>query len=270
MIKLSAALFRRQPRAEYADYMERAIWNHILASQHPGTGQVCYYVSLRPGGEKRFMGLFDWTCCNGTGMENHARYGDYIFYHSHDALWVNQYIASEVDWKEKGVRVRLETEFPRQDSVRLTVNCAKPARFALRLRQPRWLAGPMVVEVNGEAVEVVSQPASYTSMEREWNDGDVVEFKLPMALRTEAMPDNANRIAAFYGPILLAGDLGQRDEAVPVIVAEKRPLSSWLSATDNPIEFRTMGVGRPVDVEMAPFYQTYDCHYSVYWDVMTA
>jgi hypothetical protein len=117
---------------------------------------------------------------------------------------------------------------------------------------------------------VKSQPEAYASIDRLWYDGDVVEFKLPMALRTEAMPDNSNRIAAFYGPILLAGDLGQRDESVPVFVTEKRPLSSWLAAVDDSLRFRTTDVGRPTDVAMTPFYQTFDHRYSVYWDVMTA
>jgi DUF1680 family protein len=270
MLKLSAALFRREPRARYADYMERAIWNHILASQHPETGQVCYYVSLRPGGQKRFMGLFDWTCCNGTGMENHARYGDYIFYHSDDALWVNQFIASEVDWKDKGVRVRLETEFPRSEEVCLRFSMRAPTKFALHVRRPHWSQGPLTATVNGERVAVKSERQRYATIDREWRDGDLVELKLPLSLRTEAMPDNPNRIAAFYGPILLAGDLGQRDEAVPVLVTEGKPLASWLAGGDQPLKFHTAGVGKPVDVAMAPFYQTYDRRYTVYWDLMTA
>ena len=128
----------------------------------------------------------------------------------------------------------------------------------------------MLVEVNGEAVAIESQPAAYANIDREWSGGDVAEFKLPMALRMEAMPDNPNRIATFYGPILLAGDLGQLDEAVPVLVTEEKPLASWLTGADQPLRFRTAGVGRPADVDLAPFYQTYDRRYSVYWDLMTA
>lgn len=279
MLKLSSALFCRDPQAAYADYMERSLWNHILASQHPETGQVCYYVSLRSGDFKKFMGLLDFTCCNGSGMENHSRYGDVIYFHSGDReLWVNQFIASEVDWKDAGVRVTQETEFPRNDAVRLKIAADQPNRFALHLRQPPWVDGKLAVMLNGEPVETNASAAGYATIEREWQDGDVIEFRLPMGLRSEPMPDRANRVAAFYGPILLAGDMGTTDSRpeTPIIVSASETAGDWIAAENagseaasQPLSFRTKQVGQPADVLLKPFYDTYDHRHLVYWDRLT-
>ena len=274
MLKLSSALFSREPNAAYADYMERALWNHILASQHPETGQVCYYVSLRSGDFKKFMELLDFTCCNGSGMENHSRYGDVIYFHSDDALWVNQFIASEVDWKDAGVRVTQETDFPTSDVVRLRVNADQPKRFKLHLRHPRWVAGELAVTLNGEPLELESKPSSYATIDREWQDGDVVELRLPLKLRSESMPDRENRVAAFYGPILLAGDMGtapSRPET-PVIISASDEATDWIAADGEAagaLRFHTQDVGQPADVQLKPFYETYDHRHLVYWDRLT-
>ena len=112
MLKLTSALFADNPNAKYADYAERALWNHILASQSPESGMVCYYVPLRAGAKKPFQGPEDFTCCSGSGMENHARYGEYIYARSADALWVNQFVSSEVNWRDKGVQITQQTELP--------------------------------------------------------------------------------------------------------------------------------------------------------------
>lgn len=272
MLKLSVALFQRDPQAAYADYMERALWNHILASQHPETGQVCYYVSLRSGDSKRWMGLHDFTCCNGSGMENHARYGDVIYFHGDDELWVNQFIASEVDWRDAGVRVRQETEFPTSDVVRLRIGVEASKRFKLYVRRPRWVAGELGISLSGKPLEVTRTAGGYVTIDREWRDGDVVELRLPMSLRSEAMPDNANRVAAFYGPILLAGDVGPGDYSpeAPVVVTENTAVDAWAVVDDQqPLRFQTRNAARPADVLLKPFYQAYDHRHIVYWDLLT-
>ncbi len=271
MLKLTALLFRREPRGDYADYMERALWNHILASQHPDTGAVCYYVSLQPGYKKDFRGPLDFTCCNGTGMENHARYGDYIYFHNADALWVNQFIASEVEWAAKKVRVRQETDFPRQAVTRFRISCEAPTTFSLRIRRPRWVVGKLDLKVDGAAIDEPADAQGYIQIDRQWRDGAVVELALPLQLRTEAMPDNAHRLAIFDGPILLAGDLGDvnAEPRVPVLVTDNRPVDQWLTpVADDPLAYRTAGVARPQDFELRPFYRVYDRRYSVYWEVV--
>jgi uncharacterized protein len=269
MLKLTAALFQRQPKPEYAEYAERALWNHILASRHPETGRVCYYLTLRPGATRRYVGDLDFTCCNGSGMETPIRTADYIYYHSDDAMWVNQFIPSEATWKSRDVTVRQETEFPLDSSTRLTIACKSPSKFALHIRHPSWVAGALEITLNGEKLAVESTPGSYASIDREWHDGDVVVLQLPMGLRTEAMPDNEQRIAVFNGPILLAGDLSgdESDARVPVLVNEGRPVGAWLKRLgDKPLAFHTENVGRPRDVPLKPFYAAHDIPATVYWD----
>ena len=279
MLKLSSALFCRDPQAAYADYMERALWNHILASQHPETGQVCYYVSLRSGDFKKFMGLLDFTCCNGSGMENHSRYGDVIYFHSGDReLWVNQFIASELDWKAVGVRVIQETDFPASEVVRLRINVDQPKTLKLHLRHPRWIDGEFAVTLNGAPLNVASAAGDYVTIDREWRDGDVVELRLPMGLRSEPMPDKSNRVAAFYGPILLAGDMGTAESRpeTPIIVSASEAAGDWIAAeteadetVNQSLRFRTRKASQPEDVLLKPFYDTYDHRHLVYWDRLT-
>ncbi|HEV7924592.1 MAG TPA: glycoside hydrolase family 127 protein, partial [Verrucomicrobiae bacterium] len=139
MLKLTRHLFCWQPQAEYADYYERALCNHILASQNPETGMMCYYVPLRTGSSKNFNSPEqDFWCCTGTGVENHGKYGDSIYFHNESQLYVNQFIGSELDWKEKGLRVRLESRFPDEQQSRLTIQCAKPVTLELKVRHPGW------------------------------------------------------------------------------------------------------------------------------------
>jgi DUF1680 family protein len=269
MLKLSAALFTREPRGEYAEYMERALWNHILASRHPDTGRVCYYLTLRPGATRKYVGDFDFTCCNGSGMENPVRTGDYIYFHGDKQLWINQFIPSEARWKSAGVTLRQETDFPNEPHTRLKVSCAAPTKFTLNVRHPSWVAGPLSLTLNGEKLTVVSTPGGFAPIERQWKDGDTLEVDLPMALRTESMPDNLARIAVFDGPILLAGNLSgdDSDERVPVLVNNDRPPTEWLKPADGgKLNFRTANVGRPRDVPLLPFYAAHDMPATVYWD----
>lgn len=272
MLKLNRALFTFTPRAEYGDYYERALWNHILASQHPEDGRVTYFLTLRPGEVKKFLGPEEFTCCNGSGMENHARYGEAIYFHSADGLWVNQFLASEVTWKEKGLRVRQETDFPNTAATKLRISAEKPVKLALYIRQPFWATNGFSVKINGRELEDAGTMGGYATIDREWKNGDVVDVGMPFSLRTEAMPDNPNRIAIFDGPILLAGDIGAVDSQnpVPVFVTDGEPLSSWLHpVAGKRLTYRTEGVGRPVDLELKPFYATYDRRHSVYWEVFT-
>jgi uncharacterized protein len=270
MLKLTRHLYMHDPLPEYADYYERAVWNHILASQNPADGMVCYYLSLQQGGHKKFMTPFnDFACCTGTGMENHARYNDNIYFHSDTSLYVNLFIASELNWAAKGVHVRQETDFPRSGGVRFTIFCDKPEKFAMEIRRPFWATKGFAVKVNGVQVDA-GKPQSYLSISREWKNGDLVEVDMRLFLRTEAMPDNRDRVAVFYGPILLAGDLGPvgSDSRIPVLVTNGKPVDEWVVQPKNDeLLFRTKGVGRPGDVDLVPFYHVHDIRYSVYWDL---
>ena len=277
MLKLTHQLFTWKAEARLADFYERALYNHVLSTQHPIDGRVIYNLSLEMGGRKHYETQFDsFTCCVGTGMENHARYGSSIYFHSADALVVNLFAASEVTWAEKGLTLRQETRFPDEDTTRLHFALRAPTRLTLRIRHPAWTPALQVL-VNGQPVQVASSPSSYADVTRTWANGDAVTVRMPMTLRLEPMPDNPSRVAILFGPVVLAGDLGPHDDPaglepdyVPALLTGGRAPSDWLTAEQRePSTFRTAGAGRPRDVVLRPFFRVHDRRYTVYWDVVT-
>ncbi len=288
MLKLTRHLFSWAPSAETMDFYERALFNHILASQDPASGMVCYYVPLKPGAFKTYSTPNDsFWCCTGTGMENHAKYGDTIYFHDARSLYVNLFIASELTWNEEGLVVRQDTRFPEEEGTRLTMKAARPVRVALKLRYPSWAQSGITVSVNGQPYPVQGNRGSYVTVEREWKSGDVVQMHLPMSVHLEAMPDDPKVIAILYGPIVLAGDLGQdgmqevkrfgpyapqldriRTPEIPAFVGGVNDVApSVRPIVGSPLTFRSTGVSRPADVRLLPFYKASDQRYTVYWRV---
>jgi hypothetical protein len=284
MLKLTRHLFSWEPKAEYADYYERALFNGILPTQDPATAMMMYYVPMMPGMFKTFMTPFDsFWCCTGTGMENHAKYGDSIYFHDQDSVFVNLFIASELKWPEKGFGLRQETKFPEEGRTTLVVTAAKPGEMALRIRIPWWVGKGGYVKVNGRKIEAFAAPSSYLTLKRAWKKGDRIEAVLPMDLRLERTPDNMNVAAVLYGPIVLAGQLGPvslpEDKifgpygpegdpiAVPKLAVKDADPSTWIKpVAGKPLTFRTEGVGVPADVTLVPFYKLFGQRYTVYWD----
>ncbi len=289
MLKLTRALFALSPSAEAMDFYERGLYNHILASQDPESGMMCYYVPLKPGAFRTYSTPDEsFWCCVGTGMENHAKYGDTIYFHDEESLYVNLFIASELNWHAKGIVVRQETRFPEEDATRLTMKAAKPVRLALKIRYPSWAQSGMTVTVNGKPEAIQSPPGSYATVTREWKTGDVVQVRLPMTVHTEALPDDPKTVAVLYGPIVLAGDLGRdglqevkrygpsapqvdriRTPEIPVFVGDVKNLPAAVRAASQPLMFTTSGIGRPRDVSLLPFYKAADQRYTVYWKVLS-
>ena len=191
MLKLTGRLFAWQPEAAHMDFVERATINHLAANIGRAPGEFGYFLGLGSVGVKVFSTPFDsWWCCVGTGLENPARYGELIYHHAAASLWVNQYFASRLDWRERGVRLTQESRFPESDTVRLIFDCARPTTFALKLRHPAWCVRPELT-LNGHAIPVDSTPSSYFTITREWRDGDTLELRLPMTLRIEQLPVGA-------------------------------------------------------------------------------
>jgi DUF1680 family protein len=275
MLKLSEHLFEWDGSEKVADYYERALFNHILASQNPETGNVTYNLSLAMGGFKDFQDPYEFTCCIGTGMENHSKYGRNIFYHNNNDLFVFQFIASQLDWKEKGIILTQKTTYPEEQGAHFEFKCEKPVNITLQIRYPYWARNGIEITVNGKKKNVLQQPGSFVSIEREWKTGDIADVKIPFSLRLEAMPDDSNRVAVMYGPLVLAGDLGPLNDSgvhdtsfVPVMITENRDPSAWMKPVDGkPNTFITINTGRQADVEMKPFYTIYNRHYSIYWDL---
>ena len=275
MLKLTRHLFEWQASADYADYYERALYNHILASQDPDDGMVCYYIPMRAGSKKVYSKPFDdFWCCVGTGMENHAKYGEAIYFHNQDTLWVNLFIPSELNWRDKGFVLRQETRYPESEKTNFTITTKRPVNLAVRLRYPGWATKGVAVAVNGRPQTVTAKPGSFIEIRRAWKTGDRVELTIPMSLRLETMPDNPHRVAILYGPTVLAGDLGAEDETAKVnlepalMTADKQP-SEWLKpVAESSLTFRTTNAGRPNDVTLYPFYRMHHKRYAVYWDLL--
>ena len=275
MLKLTEHLFEWEASATVADFYERALFNHILSSQNPVTGNVTYNLSLDMGGFKDFQDPFSFTCCVGPGMENHSKYGKNIFYHNDNELFVFQYIASVLTWKEKGIVLTQQTKYPEEQGSHFEFKCQNPVKLTLQIRYPFWATHGIEIKVNGRRERITQQPGSYVPVERTWKSGDKVEVSIPFSLRLETMPDDSNRIAVMYGPLVLAGDLGPvADSAskdplyVPVMMTEKRDPSVWMKPVEGkPNTYITVNTGRTRDVEMKPFFAFYDRRYSVYWDL---
>ncbi len=275
MLKLTEHIFEWEASSQSADFYERALFNHILSSQNPVNGHVTYNLSLAMGGFKAFQDPNDFTCCIGTGMENHSKYGRNIFYHNNSELYVFQYIASELSWKEKGITLTQKTLYPEEQGSSFEFSCEKPVRIALQIRYPAWAARGIEIRVNGSLKRVNQHPGSFVAIERTWKTGDKVDVNIPFSLRLESMPDDSNRVAVMYGPLVLAGDLGPlKDSAsvdtlrVPVMKTEKRDPSAWIKpVAGKPNTFMTVNTGMPADVMLKPFYLIYDRRYSVYWDL---
>jgi hypothetical protein len=289
MLKLTRRLFQRRPDASFMDFYERGLFNHVLASQDPATGMVSYYVSLKPGAFRTYSTPEQsFWCCVGTGMENPARYGEAVYARGGGALYVNLFLASEMRWKDRGLVLRQDTAFPDEGRTRLTLRLEHPVRLTLHVRRPSWAGDGFGVTLNGEAQPVNAQPESFAGLTREWHDGDVIEVTLPMRLRLEAMPDDPATVAVLYGPIVLGADLGggltseQRlgpyapefhepgPVAVPALVAATPDTAlAAIKPAGPPLTFRTLGVGRPADIELRPFFRLSDRRYAVYLKVMT-
>lgn len=287
MIKMARALFALRPDARYAEFHERALFNHILGSMDPADGATCYMVPVGQGVTREYQNMQQsFTCCVGSGMESHALHADGLYYESGDTLWVNVYAPSTAAWKAAGINLTMTTAFPEGDSASVTIAAKAPKTFTLALRRPSWAGAGFRVTVNGAPVTDLPPAGSYVSVTRAWKSGDIVELTLPKALRLEALPDNSERAALMWGPLVLAGDLGPEPPrrgaraegaavpprpTVPVLVTPAPAnVASWLKGVEGrPGVFRTDGVGRDRDVEFVPFYQLHRRLYAAYWDVLT-
>jgi hypothetical protein len=278
MLKLTRHLFCWDPNAEYSDYYERALYNHILASQNPENGMMCYYVPLKTGSTKTFSGPLDaFWCCVGTGVENHAKYGDSIYFYDGDRnLYLNLFIASKLNWKDKGVKIRQETKYPLEAATHLIFTCEKPVEINLNIRHPYWAVEGIQVTVNGGKESVTSKPGSYLTLSRVWKNSDTVDITMPMTLRIEAFRDDPRKLAFMYGPLVLCAELDRGREFPALIGEEEQILSSIKPAagksmtfTGSPVVFRSVGAKANTAFTLVPFYQMSNKPYIVYWDRLT-
>jgi len=283
MLKMTRTLFSVEPDIRYADFHERALFNHILASQDPSDGTVTYMLPVGRGVQHEYQRMFeDFTCCVGTGMESHALHGSGLYYYKgSQEFWISLYAPSTARWDSAGVEFQVQTDFPMGSSATVNVKARTPKEFTLALRRPYWAGSGFSVKVNGQELKQLPPANSYVKITRTWRDGDAIELQLPKTLRTEPLPDNPSRMALMWGPLVLAGDLGpevrQEDpenmsaQSAPALVvdAHKR-IEQWLKPeSGRPGRFKTGGVGLNQEIEFAPLYELPRRKYAVYWDVLT-
>lgn len=263
MLKLTGHLFAWSGAPAYGDFAELAFWNGILGTQRAGDGQLIYYLPLNTGATKTYGTPYDsFWCCYGTGVETFSKLADGIFWHDERGLLVQQFLPAEVEWRERGVRLEQRTGFPDEPATRLIVHCERPARFALRVRLPRWLAGAPAIQLNGRPAAVGAQPGTFAELDREWRDGDTVTVSLPMRLAAVPMPDDPELVAVRYGPLVLAG-LTDHDR---LFLADPADPASWLEPVPGEtLTFRAKD--QPEPMTLVPLHRVLDQRYGVYWTV---
>ncbi|HYN06231.1 MAG TPA: beta-L-arabinofuranosidase domain-containing protein [Vicinamibacterales bacterium] len=206
MLKLSRNLFFHDPDPKYMNYYEQGLFNQILGSRRDADSatnpMVTYFVPVRPGQRRSYGNV--GTCCGGTGMENHTKYQDSIYFRAADdsALYVNLYIASTLDWPEKRFAIAQATNYPFTGSSTLTVNANGP--LDIKLRVPVWVRKGYTVRINGAAQRIEATPGTYVTLSRQWKTGDTIDIAMPFSFRTERALDNPAVQSIFYGPTLLA------------------------------------------------------------------
>lgn len=280
MMKLARHLFSWSPEARYMDYYERLVFNHRLGTIDPETGTTMYYLPLQSGLWKTYATPFDsFWCCSGTGVEEFAKLNDTIYFHDGNSLYVNLYIASELEWPEKGLKIRQQTAFPREQGTTLTITADRPSDISIRLRVPYWAHNGQV-KVNGRPLPAFTSPGSYLTLAGPWKSGDKIELSLPMHLHAAPMPDDESVQAVMYGPLVLAGRFnpmarenwygGEGPKAtptsVPTISADVQKPESWVEpVSGQPLMFRAAGQSQPVT--LVPLADIVHEQYAVYWKV---
>jgi DUF1680 family protein len=290
MLRLTRALFLHDPRADYADYYERTLYNGILASQDPDSGMATYFQGARPGYMKLYHTPEDsFWCCTGTGMENHVKYRDSIYFHDDDAIYVNLFMPSSVRWDAKQATLTQTTAFPDASATRFRWTLQRPTAMTLKLRHPGW-SRDAVVLVNGEEVLRSDRPGRYLDLARTWRDGDQVELRLAMTVAAQRSPAAPDIVAFTYGPLVLAGALGKDGLApgVDIIVNERKygeynaspfitptlagdaeAIVRTIRPTARALEFETAATdGKPI--RMIPYFRIAHERYATYWRLAMA
>ena len=291
MLKLTEELHRRNPEARFADFYELATFNHILSSQHPEHGGYVYFTPARPRHYRNYSAPNEamW-CCVGTGMENHGKYGQFIYTKKGDNLFVNLFVASELNWKEKNVTLRQETGFPYAETSKFIIAQGK-GQFTLQVRYPGWVKpGQFEVKVNGQPVSIITGPSSYVAISRQWKKGDVVDITFPMHNSIKYLPNEPQYIAMMHGPIMLAAKTGTEDLAH--LIADDSRFGQYAGGKKLPINEAPILVnnnledianqlqpiaGKPLHFtlstkmenairsELQPFFEIHDARYMMYW-----
>ncbi|MBV8898241.1 MAG: glycoside hydrolase family 127 protein, partial [Acidobacteriaceae bacterium] len=283
MMKLTRRLYAWSADPRYFDYYEQVLYNHRLGTIETDNGHTQYYLGVVPGSWRSF-GTEDDTfwCCTGTGTEEYSKLADSIYFHSSDAVFVNLFIPSDLDWKERRIRLRQTNHFPQEPRTRLEVLVESPQHFPLNIRVPSWVTGFPAVSLNGKPIESSAAPGSYLVIARSWHSGDHVEVTFPMSVYAQPMPDEPTQQAFLYGPLLLAGVVGDgtvpqslavgpmgpefekhAPPPVPELHGAKPDPNEWIKKRPDSLTFDVAG-----SLTLVPFNTIGAAQpYSVYWKV---
>ncbi|GAA4424623.1 glycoside hydrolase family 127 protein [Pontibacter saemangeumensis] len=297
MLKLSKQLYLTSGTADYIDYYERGLYNHILSSQHPERGGFVYFTPMRPRHYRVYSQPKEgFWCCVGSGLENHGKYGELIYAHTGKDLIVNLFIPSSLNWEARGVQVTQNTKFPFKEASELELSLKKPQKFALHIRRPNWVKnGDMKVRVNNKEVKITSVSGSYLTLDRKWRSGDVVAISLPMETKAEYLPDGSPWVSFVHGPVVLAaatdtdttdlqglqaddsrmghianGPLYPIEEAPVLVSADRNLVAGVRPVAGKALTFTVSSlISSDVykNVELVPFFQVHDARYMLYWPV---
>ena len=294
MLRLTKQLYQSTPELAFADYYERGLYNHILSSQEPEKGGFVYFTPMRPGHYRVYsQPETSMWCCVGSGLENHAKYGEFIYAYSGDSLYVNLFIPSTLDWKKKGLILTQETAFPNEEEIRFRIKQAPKKAFTLLLRYPSWSKGAQVI-VNGKLQDIKETPNGYIAINRKWKKDDRVSLLLPMELAMEQILDQQDYYAFTYGPIVLATATGTNDlqglfaddsrgghiahgcqiplQDVPMLIGNVNDMPAQLKRlAGDQLAFEFTGNVYPQQSEpltFIPFYNLHQSRYEVYCHVV--
>ena len=295
MLKLTEFLNRANPKAEYGDFYERAMFNHILSTQHPEHGGYVYFTSARPRHYRNYSApnMAMW-CCVGTGMENHGKYGQWTWTRrkgakaADDVLYVNLFVASELNWRERGITLRQETAFPYGETSEIAVTKGKGA-FTMKIRKPAWCNDFKVKGVGFDAQ--AHEENGFVCIRRKWKKGDRIAISMPMHGNVERMPNVPQYVAIMYGPIVLGMKTGTEDMRSLIaddsrfgqyaggrkLPLDKAPILLPKEVNDIARDLRPVA-GKPLHFtlatrmenaipggELQPFFEIHDSRYMMYW-----
>lgn len=290
MLKLTRHLFAYEPHSKYANYYEKALYNHILGQQDDASGNIAYFLPMLPGAHKVYSTKEDsFWCCVGSGFENQAKYGEFIYYHHGNELFVNLFIPSELNWKDKGIQVKQQTLFPEESKTTFTISGTARERIQINIRYPDWATAGMTIKINGKPLKLTKTERGYIPIEKKWVNGDQIELMMPMELKCNPTTDNPNIVAFSYGPIVLAGKMGTQGMQAPAPFTNTKLYNDYYTydyhipaGLSNKLDFKVGTIKeylKPIDskslhfrlekegIEFAPIYKIHRERYSIYWDI---
>jgi len=260
MLKVTARLFSWTADAKYADFAERLYFNTVLNHQNPASGMFVYHQPLGSPCKKRFgnaNGAF-W-CCYGTGVEAFAELAKDIYFHDDNTLWVNLYVASELYWEGKALKLTQTTRFPDAETTKFVFHLDKPTEMTVNLRIPYWARSGGTARVNGKEEHFMEKAGSFYSLKRKWKDRDNLHVRLPMKLHLHPMPDDKTLVALMAGPVVLAG---LTDSKLTYEGTADKLLSSIKPVKGKPLTFVLTSGGKSIPFK--PLYRVINESYGVY------